>query len=206
MRWSTMSPKDKRAVVIGSSIVLLSLGYVWGVVPYRAALAQTKDQLETAREALAREKATMIARHANPDAQRDADSALIAVSARLFIGRDDAIASSQLAAYLGDVARRSRVLLQDAGTRPSSTSPEGIRTLRVEIRAESDVQGITKFLQSLEGGTKLVRVDRMEISRAPGLEDKNGFETLNIAATVVGFAFLPEPPPRPAPKGGGGQP
>jgi hypothetical protein len=68
-------------------------------------------------------------------------------------------------------------------------SPEGIRTLRVEIRAESDIQGIVKFLQTLEGGTKLVRVDRLEISRTPSLEDKNGFETLGIAATISGFAF-----------------
>ena len=71
----------------------------------------------------------------------------------------------------------------------SSTSPEGIRTLRVEIRAESDVQGLVKFLQSLEGGLKLVRVDRLEVSRTPGLEDKNGYETLSIAATISGFAF-----------------
>src|SRR5204863_3278933 len=135
---------------------------------------------ETPRLALSREKAALSLTRTDPNAQHKADSALTAVTSRLFVGRDDAIASSQLAAYLGDVARRSRVLMQDAGTRPSSTSPEGIRTLRVEIRAESDIQGIVKFLQTLEGGTKLVRVDRLEISRTPGLEDKNGFETLSV--------------------------
>jgi hypothetical protein len=108
---------------------------------------------------------------------------------RMFAGRDDAIASSQLASYLGGVARRSRVLMQDANTRPAMMSDEGIRTLRVEIRAESDIQGIVTFLQNLEAGQKLVRVDRLEVSRVPGLEDKHGYETLNIAATVSGFAF-----------------
>jgi hypothetical protein len=115
---------------------------------------------------------------------------------RLFEGRDDAIASAQLAAYLGNIARRSRVLMQDANTRPSTTSPEGIRTLRVEVRAESDIQGVATFLHNLESGQKLVRVDRLEISRVPGLEDKNGFETLSIAATISGFAFMPAPAPQ----------
>jgi hypothetical protein len=184
-----MSAKDRRAVVLGVAILGPSLFYIWGVKPYRASMTEMRDQLETARLALSREKAALTMTRTNPSAQRDADSALALVTSRLFVGRDDAIASSQLAAYLGDVARRSRVLMQDAGTRPSSTSPEGIRTLRVEIRAESDVQGIVTFLQTLEGGTRLVRVDRLEISRTPGLEDKNGYETLSIAATISGFAF-----------------
>jgi len=184
-----MSAKDRRAVVIGAVILIPSLFYIWGVKPYRASITEMRDQLETGRLALAREKAAMTMTRTNPSAQLAADSALAKVSSRLFVGRDDAIASSQLAAYLGDVARHSRVLMQDAGTRPSSTSSDGIRTLRVEIRAESDVQGVVAFLQALERGTKLVRVDRLEISRTAGLEEKNGYETLSVAAILSGFAF-----------------
>ena len=189
MSWSTMSPKDRRAIILGALIVLPALIFLYGVRPYRSAMAETRDELETARLALSREKAAVAAKPTTPGGQQLADSALILVAPRLFEGRDDAIASAQLAAYLGTVARRSRVLMEDANTRPSATSPEGIRTLRVEVRAESDIQGITTFLHNLEAGQKLVRVDRLEISRVPGLEDKNGFETLSIAATIVGFAF-----------------
>jgi hypothetical protein len=189
MKWSTMSPKDRRAIILGAVIVLPALIFIWGVRPYRIAMAETRDQLDAARLALSREKAAVAAKPTAPGGQQFADSALIFVAPRLFEGRDDAIASAQLAAYLGTVARRSRVLMQDANTRPSTTSPEGIRTLRVEVRAESDIQGITTFLHSLEAGQKLVRVDRLEISRVPGLEDRNGFETLTISATIAGFAF-----------------
>jgi hypothetical protein len=189
MSWSTLSPKDRRAIVLGAVLVLPWLIFLWGVRPYRTAMAETRDELETARVALSREKAAVAAKPTAPGGQQLADSALVLVAPRLFEGRDDAIASAQLAAYLGTVARRSRVLMEDANTRPSTTSPEGIRTLRVEVRAESDIQGITTFLHNLESGTKLIRVDRLEISRVPGLEDKNGYETLSIAATIVGFAF-----------------
>lgn len=200
MSWSTMSAKDRRAIILGAVLVLPALVYIWGIRPYRAELEETRDELSIASIALSREKAAVASTDsASPSAQRSADSALAMAAPRLFEGRDDAIASAQLAAYLGSVARRSRVLMQDANTRPSVTSPEGIRTLRVEVRAESDIQGVATFLHNLESGHKLVRVDRLEISRVPGLEDKNGFETLSIAATISGFAFTPASPSAPAP-------
>lgn len=204
MSWSTMSPKDRRAIVLGLVVVFPALFFIYGVRPYRAVLSETRDELEIARLALSREKAAVTTTRANPSAQKSADSALMMVATRLFEGRDDAIASAQLAAYLGSVARKSRVLMEDANTRPSTTTPDGIRNLRVEVRAESDIQGVATFIHNLETGNKLVRVDRLEISRVPGLEDKNGFETLSIAATVTGFAFAPpatEPKPA-APSGG----
>lgn len=203
MSWSTMSPKDRRAIIVGAVVVLPALLFIYGVRPYRTALAETRDELDIARLALSREKAAVTTTRANPDAQRSADSALMMTAPRLFEGRDDAIASAQLAAYLGTVARKSRVLMQDANTRPSSLSPEGIRTLRVEVRAESDIQGVATFLHNLESGQKLVRIDRLEISRVPGLEDKNGFETLSIAATVAGFAFVASPTVQATPVPGG---
>ena len=205
MSWSTMSPKDRRAIILGAVIVLPALIFIWGVRPYRTAMAETRDELETARLALSREKAAVGSQPDDPGGQKTADSALSMVGTRLFEGRDDAIASAQLAAYLGSVARKSRVLMQDANTRPSTTSPEGIRTLRVEVRAESDIQGVTTFLHNLESGTKLVRVDRLEISRVPGLEDKNGYETLSIAATIAGFAFNAAPAPTPSASPAGGK-
>lgn len=189
MSWSTMSAKDRRAIILGAIVVLPALVFIYGVRPYQAALSATRDELETARLALSREKAVVAARPTAPGGQQSADSALAMVKPRLFEGRDDAIASAQLAAYLGSVARRSRVLMQDANTRPSTSSSEGIRTLRVEVRAESDIQGVATFLHNLESGQKLVRVDRLEISRVPGLEERNGYETLSIAATIAGFAF-----------------
>ena len=97
------------------------------------------------------------------------------------------MASSELAGYLGDVAQRSRVWLQDAGTRPAPPAVDGIRTLHVEIRAESDINGALLFLQNLENGEKLVRVDRIDISRTRRA-DRDDSETLSIVATISGFA------------------
>ena len=97
------------------------------------------------------------------------------------------MASAELASYVGDVARKSRVWLQDAGTRPAAPVSAGVRTLRVEIRAESDLVGAMMFIQSLERGEKLVRIERLDISRTPRATGTDA-ETLSIAATISGYA------------------
>jgi len=187
MKWSTLSARERRTVSIGGAIVVVSLGFLYGVRPYRAALEDARDQLVTERATLARERAAVASAQQNPQLHRVADSTMRAMRPRLFEGKDDVMASAELASYVGDMARRSRVWLQDAGTRPALPATDGLRTLRVEIRAESDISGVLMFLQSLERGDKLVRIDRFDISHAPRADEKDA-ETLTIAATISGFA------------------
>jgi len=188
MKWSTMSRRDRRAVVWGAIVLLPFLLYIWGVRPYQAAVADARDRLSTERATLARERAAITLAHRNPQLQHVADSAMRDVTPRLFEGRDDVMASAELASYVGEVARQARVFLQDASTRPAGPSLSGVRTLHVEMRGESDLRGVLRLLQTLEGGEKLVRVDRLDVSRSPR-SDEEDVETLAIAATVSGFAI-----------------
>jgi hypothetical protein len=186
MKWSTMSRRERRAIVIGAGVVLAGFALIWGRM-YRDALADARDQLATERATLARERVAVATARQNPQLQHIADSAMRSMRPRLFEGKDDVMASAELASYVGDVARRARVWLQDAGTRPATPAAEGVRTLRVEIRAESDLQGALLFLQGLERGDKLVRIDRLDISHAARSDEKDA-EVLSIAATISGFA------------------
>jgi hypothetical protein len=188
MRWSTLSSRDRRAVLVGSLVLLPGLLYIWGVRPYQNALSDARDQLITERATLAREKAAILTARRNPQLQHIADSAMRVMRPRLFEGKDDVMASAELASYLGDVAQRTRVWLQDASTRPATPAAQngGVRTLKVEIRGESDLQGTLMFLQALERGDKLIRIDRLDISRVP--RDDKDMEILSIAATIAGFA------------------
>jgi hypothetical protein len=183
-----MSSRDRRAVLAGSLVLLPGLLYIWGVRPYQNALSDARDQLVTERATLAREKAAILTARRNPQLQHIADSAMRVMRPRLFEGKDDVMASAELASYLGDVAQRTRVWLQDASTRPATPAAQngGVRTLKVEIRGESDLQGTLMFLQALERGDKLIRIDRLDISRVP--RDDKDMEILSIAATIAGFA------------------
>jgi hypothetical protein len=211
MKWNEMSQRDRRAIMTGAIVLLPALLYIWAVRPYQSALADARDQLATERATLARERAAIATARKNPQLQHVADSAMRAMRPRLFEGKDDVMASAELASYLGEVAAETRVWLQDAGTRPAVRAAEGVRTLRVEIRAESDLLGTMMFLQALERGEKLIRVDRLDISRSRRGDDED-METLAITATIAGFAIDDSPsamstrPPTVASRANGGQP
>ena len=195
MKLATMSASDRRALFLGALVVVPSLFFVFGVKPYMAALADIQQQLGTERDAFARERAAVAAAKRNPQLQHVADSAMHAMSPRLFAGRDDVMASAEVATYLGEVARASHVWLQDASTKPATPADGGVRTLHVEIRGESDLRGILEFLKSLETGSKFIRVQRLDISTQPGRSDQPGTENLALSASIVGYAIPDQPAP-----------
>lgn len=194
MKWSTMSPRDRRAVLVGAAILLPALFFIWGVRPYLGALDDARQELAAQREALSREQSAVNSARENPRLRQLADSAMQAMQPKLFNGRDDTMASALLASYVGDLAAKSRVWLQDANTRAAIVGKDGVRALQVEIRGQSDLRGTLRFLNALERGSKLVRVDKLDVSRAPGSAD-DPMETLTITATISGFALADAGPP-----------
>src|SRR5215813_8110105 len=140
-----MNTRDRRAVMIGGLVLLPALLFIWAVRPYQAALSDARDELAAERATLARERAAILTARKNPQLQHIADSAMRVMRPRLFEGKDDVMASAELASYLGDVAAETRVWLQDASTRPALPAADGVRTLRVDIRAESDLKGALRF-------------------------------------------------------------
>jgi hypothetical protein len=195
-----LNPRDLRALLLGAAILVPSLGWIYGVRPYRAALAGMRDRLTAEQEAFAREQAAVSEVARDPARKRTADSAIAAVRPRVFDGANDVAAGAALATWLGEVARRTNVWLANAVTRTAPVAgrggaaavvappADGLRPLRVEIRAESDFQGVLEFLDALERGEKVVVVERLDVARAirAGEEDR---ETLAMTATIVGYAL-----------------
>ena len=197
MTGGSMSARDRRALLLGAVILLPALLFVWGVRPLLATLRNNRDLLVSEQGTLAREMAALDAARANPDLHRVADSAMRAVAPRLFQGRDSVMATAELVSHLSRVAADHDVWLQNAVTRPSSVDEGGVRRLRVEIRAESDLQGVLSFLTALEHGDKLVRVERVDIARVLALNTDDGIEPVTVAATIVGFALPDQPSSNP---------
>ncbi|MDQ8165158.1 MAG: GspMb/PilO family protein [Gemmatimonadota bacterium] len=211
MKGIAMGSRDKRAVLLGLAILVPALAFIWGVKPLKQALAETNDRILTERDALSREQAAVAEVARDPARKAFADSALVAVKSRVFTGANDVAAGASLVSYLGDVAKRTHVWLASATTRPNVTAgsagvagaasaagaaavrvatplPEGVRALRVELRAETDFQGILDFLDALERGERLVTIERLDIAKTlrAGDEDR---ETLSVTATVIGYSL-----------------
>jgi hypothetical protein len=189
MKFAAISAKERRTVTWAVLIILPFAIFRFGVVPFQKALSDTRDRIVTEREALARERGAVATAQRNPALQQMTDSTLRAMEPRLFEGTDDVIASSDLAAYVGGVARGNHVWVQDAATRTATSTTPGVRTLHVEIRGESDLRGILSFLDGLEHGDKLVRIERLDISRGLSGVGNEKAETLTLNATISGYAM-----------------
>ena len=201
----SLSPSERRTIALAALVLGVPLLYLKVVRPYRESVSTVGAQLVVARQALATERATVLASAQNPFLQQAVDSAMAAMGPRLFSGRDETAAAAELSNYVKSLARGNHVLVQSSGTRPPVVSSSGLRTLRVEVRAESDLRGILSFLNALERGDRLVRIERMEIAHPAGVEESSDVETLTFSAVVNGYA-VGEPPPPPQTPGRGGAP
>ena len=189
MSFRSLSARDRRFIVWGAAVLIPALIIRFGFVPYRATLSDARERLVSERDALARERGAILTAQRNPALQQMTDSVLHVMEPRLFEGSDDVMASSELAAYVGDVARGRHVWVQDAATRATTSTTSGVRTLHVEIRGESDLRGVLSFLDALERGDKLVRIERLDVSRGLSGPDNEKAETLTISATIAGYAM-----------------
>ncbi len=186
-RFTSLSAAERRTIRLALILLVPALLYVYGFRPWRASITSMRDQLATEVTTLSRERALL----ATPAAESQVTAAADPLpSTLLFSGRDNVVASADLASAVTTAAHRSRVYLIQAATRPSTVTPEGVRQLRVEMRGESDLQGILTFISEIETGSRLIRFDRIDITKAPGSDSyTDGFETLTFAATLTGFAI-----------------
>jgi hypothetical protein len=187
-----ISPRERRTILIGMTLVLPALLWIYGVRPYREALAESRAEVAMQRDLLARELALLQDAERYPAAYRTADSALLRAAPRLFDESDDVLATARLTSYVAGQALGSRVLLQEAESRPAQRSRDGIRRLQVEIRAESDTEGMLRFLNSLERGAKLVVVDEISLEREERslARGRPPVGILVLRATLSGFALV----------------
>lgn len=194
-----LGPRDRRALGVGAAVLVPALLYVGAVQPFLASMSDTRAALAAERQALARERALLAAGTRGVRARHSVDSLVAVQSRRLFEAGDDAIAGAQLSTYLAGMARANRVWIQEAQAQPASVSPSGVRTFSVAIRAESDFEGVMDFLQAIEGGAKLLRIDALTLAAPNDADRASSPGVVRLRATLVGFGLMPPPGmPRPA--------
>jgi type II secretory pathway component PulM len=187
---SAANARNRRAIMLGSIILVPALLWVYGVQPYRRALAKTHDDIEEQQMQLERDR-TLVSRLGTlPRTSTSLSTQLRDEAPRLFSPDDDLTATGELAEYIGDAATTYGVQVQQIETRPSRPLSAGVQALALEVRAEGDIAGILPFLQHLESGDKLVRVGALSIERARGAVDTTkmgGAEVLTVSASVYGY-------------------
>ncbi|HYT05184.1 MAG TPA: GspMb/PilO family protein [Gemmatimonadales bacterium] len=195
-----LTARDRRALLLGLAVLAPVLVFRGAVQPYARARAALAERLRTQRGLLERELAVLAAADGLPERRERMATLLAADAPRLFPGGDPLAATAELVGYVGDAARRSHLLVQELQSRSVTLvrRTDGLAQVQVEVRGQSDFEGALAFLQALERGTRLVRVDALALERASA--SSGGQEILTLRAGISGYVAAVAPVPSgPAP-------
>ena len=176
--------EDRRAIIAGAVVILLAVGYLRGVKPALAGLAERHATLAEQRALLARERALLADSAHYPEAQRAVSRALAAESSRLFAG-DSVAAIAELTSFTAGVATSNGIHLTTMEGRPAKNE-HGVMQLSVDIRGEGTWRQVLLFVRALESSSHLVNVPSVRIERGPRGGPLGG-AMVSVAATVTGF-------------------
>jgi hypothetical protein len=166
-----LSHRDRRALIIGAAILVPALLWVGAVRPYRDALVDVSDRIETERALLAREEGLLLAADRMPDDLNAAAASAERAERRLVGTSNTAVAEADVTEYIESLATKSRVLLTEIrgmGMDRKDHPPAGLQIVRIAVQGESDLNGVTGLLRRLEDGMMLIRVS--ELTAEPAVE------------------------------------
>lgn len=194
-----LSSSEKRTIKVLLIVLVPLLFFTQVFKPFQSKLREVQSQAQAERAALIRDRNAVETADRNPGLQLATDSAYRAIEPRLFEGRDDAIATSEVTNYIKEVAFKNSVyVLPETRGGNASLLTAGVRSLRVELRAESDLEGLLGMLRALENGDKLISVERMDLTKSSrssrvaagaAAATADSVERLSMTATLVGYAL-----------------
>lgn len=206
-----LTPRDRRAILLGLGVMVPALAYGYFVRPYRAALEHARERVMAEGQLLARELALLEASDHLPDSIRRAREAAAEVEDRMLQAPSAVLAEAELTDFLEDAAVGHRVLLEEIRSGElarGETPPAGLSVIRLHLRGESDLEGILTFLDTIEKSRLILRVRGLalepQMARSGGGGNNSAtWETVPTGVVTFqlildGFARPEEEPPETA--------
>lgn len=174
--------RDRRALTWGALLIAPALLFTLAIRPAARVYGELATRVERERDLLQREEDLLAdAERQTRDYER-AERRLLELAPGLFAGPDLVAAGSALGTYVNGLAYRHRVMIQRSEPGPATGASAGVAKLRLDVQGVSDLEGIVGLLEALEGGAKVVGVERLAIAAG-------GQEALTFGATMVGYAL-----------------
>ncbi len=202
-RLDTLSPRDRRALVIGAIILMPALAWSGVVQPWLGALEDLKDRLAAEQNLLAREHGILREAPDLPALIEVARSEIDRLETRLVRAENPAMAEAEVSSRLERLARVNRVLLQEVRSingSPPGSAPDGIVPVYLRVSGESDFEGVLDFLRGVEQDQLLMKIDEVTLGPASAGgnsedERRNGVQSGAMRFTTIVVAFMVESQP-----------
>lgn len=194
-RWHGFGAGDRRAISLGALILGPAVLFKLILLPAVRGWSDLRAEVATERSLLGREEQLLAEADLWPARYRGDEARLLAAAPRLYDGADPVAGAGALAGYLSQRAIQRRVFLQQTELRPTTAAGQGVTAIAVELRGSTDLEGLLRFVQDLESGRPLVRVERVHIEKTdrPPFAAQAGEEVLSFSLTVRGFALATGP-------------
>lgn len=181
---SAMTGRERAVLTIFALVLAPLFAALYGARPLLRVYGERTGALAQQRELLARERAAVSAAPALSVPIVAARSAVARASRGIIQSAALSTAFSALTDHLRSSARRQDVLVLQMTEMPGDSIVGGHSVLRVALRAESDLAGITRYLRSLESDALRLRVSRVFIERA-GQDQFGGSAAATDGRTVL---------------------
>lgn len=178
---TALASRDRRALWVGAALIASVLAWRVLVMPLATAHATNTERAELAAGLLARERALVRDGPRLPAALETARQQLRAISVSLLIADDTAAAIRALATALRTTAREAGLVDVSVEGAPSPHWSGAVMEVQADIRAHGSTAALASWLAHLEGGERLLLVDRLDVF-------VNAEGRLAISARVRGFA------------------
>jgi type II secretory pathway component PulM len=180
-----LEPRERRVVVGGAAVALLSLVTVLVVLPFADRWSRREQQIAASRAQVVRLEA-LIANE--PTFRRVLDEQRrrrAGRGARLVVGETPALAASALQTLIRDYAVRSGVTLDRIDVVGEAQADSvAMPSIPMQLTARGDIHGLVDLLYQLQYGEKLLLTD--EITITVGSPQPNGTQLLMLSLRLRG--------------------
>ena len=185
----TVARGDRRAMLIGTAVVLALLLALRGVPAWRAWRSQLQGSAAELTAELQRAEASVATSGRVADSLRARKARFLALAPALVAGDSPAGSAAALASLVSGVAATSGLRVGAMQVR-ADTAGAGM-FVRVGVRADvvGDVRGVSLFLATLEHGPVMLRVRELSIAQPEPSAPADRAEALRVELLVEGLAF-----------------
>ena len=202
---SATAARERRTVVIGASIVVLSLLVAYVLLPFGRRWQLREIELEGTRARVSELASLSSSRRALDSAATAVERSIAAGGRRVIRARSRALAASALQSFLQDASDASRLVVTrldvatgdadatdasaagDAFDRSTADGAEPSAFIPATLSAHCDITGLADLLAQLRHGPRVVHVERMAVQTNSALRGAPDMlqVTLALRAPVI---------------------
>lgn len=187
-----MTPRDRRAVWIGTATILTAIGLLRIVPAATQGLRGALSRLHAEQQYLAAGRESLAGMPALEESTNVLTARVQGLATRVLPGETPSAATASLAGHLHHLASLYHAKLERTDPLPDSAAAGALRRVAVEVHLETDIRGLVALLGALATNPPVTEVTRLRVTAADPSLTAQGPEVLRIELRVRGWFLSSE--------------